>query len=99
VKRDIELFRKEKLKNTNPAVMMCPRQRDSEENIRGSWDNSYRNYIERMADIQENVELTRTTLYQKYNKEMFDQYCSKIENLIILENFLRKANLLISIAA
>jgi len=67
----------------------------AQKNLVSSWDNAYRNYIERMADIEEHVELDRTTLYKNYNKEMFEQYSSNIENLIILENFLRKSNYLL----
>lgn len=78
--------------------ILCPRSQASQRNLVSSWDNSYRIYIERMADIEEHVEVTRTTLYKKYNKDMFERYCSNIENLIILENFLRKANFLISTA-
>jgi len=38
-------------------------------------------------------------LYPKYNKNLYEQYTSKIENLIVLENFLFKSNFYLDIAA
>jgi hypothetical protein len=70
----------------------------SQRNLISSWENSYRNYIERLSDIEKYVELARSTLYENYNKDIFTKYTSFIENLIILENFLRKSNSLITTA-
>ena len=51
-----------------------------------------------MADVEEQCKLTRVLLYNNYNKVKFDEYTSITENFIIIENFLRKSNFLISTA-
>jgi hypothetical protein len=45
-----------------------------------------------MAQVEEASELIRVLLYEQYNKLKFENYTSSTENLIILENFLRKSN-------
>ena len=47
-----------------------------------------------MSEIEENMVIIRDLIYKDYNKRKFEKYTSKIENLIILEFFLRKANFL-----
>ena len=49
-----------------------------------------------MSDTEENLTLVRSLLYENYNKVNFEAYTSCIENLIILENFLRKSDTIIS---
>jgi len=51
-----------------------------------------------MADVEDNCNLIRVLLYDRYNKVKFDEYTSITENLIIIENFLRKSNFLITTA-
>lgn len=68
----------------------------SNRNLINSWDNAYRNYIERLSDIDKNVGIARSTLYDRYNKDVYEQFTSNLDNLIILENFLRKSNSLVT---
>jgi len=49
-----------------------------------------------MSEVETLTELNRVLLYKAYNKDKFDQFTSYTENLIILENFLRKTNFFIS---
>ena len=49
-----------------------------------------------MADVEELTFLNRVLLYNSYNKDKFDKFTSYTENLIILENFLRRTNFYIS---
>jgi hypothetical protein len=51
-----------------------------------------------MSDIEENLKLADMLLYTKYNKEMFEKYTLKIENLLILEYFLGKCNFILNTA-
>jgi hypothetical protein len=45
------------------------------------------------------LDANRTLLYDNYNKENFKEFRHSTENLIILENFLRKSNHLITNAS
>ena len=56
-----------------------------------NWSNEYRTFIHRMCLIRDCTEQVRDLFYEKYNKGKFESYTSSIENLIILENFLRKS--------
>jgi hypothetical protein len=49
-----------------------------------------------MANVEDNCTLIRALLYDRYNKDKFEDYTAITENLIIIENFLRKSNFLIT---
>lgn len=94
IKGDIDLLRTQKTKEPDT----CPRILATQKNLLSSWENNYRKYIERMSDVDNHSSLARVLLYSSYNKVKFDEFTSVSENLIILENFLRKSNFLISTA-
>lgn len=82
----------------NKLSSSYPRSQFAQRNLLKSWDNNYRKYIERMSEVETHCVKARGLLYKHYNKGEFDLYTSISENLIILENFLRKSNFLISTA-
>ena len=51
-----------------------------------------------MSEVDELIEVARDTLYDGYNKKKYDEYTQTIENCIIMENFLRRADLALSTA-
>lgn len=71
----------------------------SQSNLVSSWTNEHRLYVERMSIVQKLLDANRTLLYDNYNKENFKEFRQSTENLIILENFLRKSNQLITNAS
>jgi len=92
VRKDIGLL------NRGQPTFDCQRSLSSHRNLVSSWDNKYRTYIERMAAVQEQMEVSRFMLYQ-YNKAKFEEFCGVTENLIIIENFLRMSKCIIESAA
>lgn len=60
------------------------------------WDNAYLEYVERMAKVNRLYGDYHKLLY-KYNKDRYQEFIAIQENNLILHNFLRKANHVISL--
>ena len=65
---------------------------DADRNIVASWQDSYRTFIERMTKVHKEALFFRELAYDKYRKELLEEFQSRPINLLIAEPFLRKQN-------